>query len=188
MKTSNKKYVSSVRVCEPCLMSGTPTVYELNHGSILRPATECRGIASDPPCWPCRGGGAQPRPTIAARRQGTAAPRTGLCRRRSVAPDLFLTRVLPTTEQKQASSLGTHLSCEILSEFRQSSCSQNQSLHICYDPVMGTCCDAGELNSGYEAVRICRKEKDRGPRKTESCCKSVTARVQASQHDHSIRS
>ena len=62
----------------PCLMSGTPTVYELNHGSILRPATECRGIASDPPCWPCRGGGAQPRPTIAAQRQGTAAPRTGL--------------------------------------------------------------------------------------------------------------
>ena len=57
-------------------MSGTPTVYELNHGSILQPATECRGIASDPPFWPYRGGGAQPRPTTAARWQGTAAPHT----------------------------------------------------------------------------------------------------------------
>jgi len=66
METSNKKYVSSGRVYEPCLMSGTPTIYE---------------------------------------------------------------------QQKQAFSLGTHLLCEILSEFRQSSCSQNQSLHICYDPV-----------------------------------------------------
>lgn len=103
------------------------------HPPAGRPATECRGSASDPPCRPRRGGGARPRPTRAARRPETAAPRTGLAgadpsRRR------LLPRPCPARHISQSSSfhfsLSAHLSCTL--ESRQKLASIVKSVALCY--------------------------------------------------------